>query len=150
MESSLKPPAIVCKVLASIEAIGAAWFLIGLDIYLLHATSPPRDAQDWGTPAYYHRLYFNIAIVSLAAVLVLMPNRWLVFSRVVYSPSLIVALLPLGLSLLFISEDFSLIFSDFFGTFFWWVVMILLSAPWPLSLIFSRMRFRRGAVFTYA
>jgi hypothetical protein len=150
MQSNLKPPAIACKILASIEAVAAAWFLIGLDIYMLHATSPPRDATDWGTPGYYHRLYFSISIVSLLALLVVVPNRWLVFSRVVFGPSLIVALLPFCFSLLFISEDFSLILSDFFGTFVWWAIAIFLSAPWPLSLIFSRMRFRRGEIFTYA
>jgi hypothetical protein len=31
-----------------------------------------------------------------------------------------------------------------------YVGMILLTAPWPISLILSRMRFRRGEAFTYA
>jgi hypothetical protein len=150
MQSSLKPPAVACKILASIEAIGAAWFLIGLYVYELRATEPPRDALDWGTPGYYHRIYFSIAIVSLLAILALMPNRWLTFSRFFFIPSLIIALLPFCFSLFLISTTLFCIMSEPFGTAVDWVIMILLSAPWPLSLIFSRMRFRRGAVFTYA
>jgi len=150
MQSSLRPLAIVCKIFASIEAIAAAWFMVGLDIYMLRATSPPRDATDWGTPAYDHRLYSSIAIESLLAIFVLIPNRWLTFSRLVFAPSLIVALLPLCFSLFSIVADFDILFDEPFDTAIDWVIMILLSVPWPLSLIFSRMRFRRGAAFVYA
>jgi hypothetical protein len=150
MQSSLKPPALACKIFASLEAIAAAWFLIGLDIYQLHATEPPRDARDWGTPAYYHRIYFSIAIESLLAILVLVPNRWLTFSRLVFAPSLVIALLPVCFSLFLLSTTLSCIVSEPFMAASGWVIMILLSAPWPLSLIFSRMRFRRGETFTYA
>jgi hypothetical protein len=147
MQSSLKPPAVACKVLASIEAIAVAWFMIGLDVNLLLATTPSRDApDDWGTPAYDHRLYVSIAITSLIAVLVVVPNRWLVFSRAVFGPSLIVALLPLCFSLFLICS----LFRELFETAMFGAIMILLSAPWPLSLIISRMRLRRGEIFTYA
>lgn len=150
MQSSLKPPAIACKIFASIEAIAVAWFMIGLDIYMLRAASPPRDATDWGTPAYYHRLYFSIIIVSLLAVLVVIPNRWLVFSRIVFGPSLIVSLLPLCVSLFLIVVEFDILFDQFFETLEFWAITIFLSAPWPLSLILSRVRFRRGEIFSYA
>ena len=151
MQSSLKPPAVACKVLASIEAIAVAWFMIGLDVNLLLATTPNRDApDDWGTPAYDHRLYVSIAITSLIAVLVVVPNRWLVFSRAVFGPSLIVALLPLCFSLFLICSEFHILSYQLFETAMGGAIMILLSAPWPLSLIISRMRLRRGEIFTYA
>jgi hypothetical protein len=150
MQSSLKPPAVVCKIVASIEAMAAAWALIGMDIYELHATEPPRDAQDWGTPAYYHRLYSSIAIVSLLAILVLIPNRWLTSSRLVFVPSLIIALLPLSFSLFLIFTTLDCFVIEPFETTIDSAIMILLSVPWPLSLIFSRMRFQRGTEFTYA
>ena len=150
MQLSLKPPAIACKLFASVEAIGVAWFMIRSDIDMLRATTSPRDAEDWGTPAYYHRLYSSIAIVSLLAILVVIPNRWLVFSRTVFGPSLIIALLPLCLSLFLICSEFHVFSEKFFETLEGSVIMILLSAPWPLSLILSRVRLRRGETFTYA
>jgi len=149
-QSGLKPLAVICKVFASIEAIAVAWFMIGLDVYMLRATEPPRDIQNWGTPAYYHRLYFSIAITSLLAILVIIPNRWLVFSRVVFVPLIIIALLPLCFSLFLIFSDFDLISHEFLETLEWWMISIFFSVPWPLSLIFSRMRFRRGGIFMYA
>lgn len=150
MQSSFRPFAVTCKIFASIEAIVVTWFWVGLDIYMLRATSPPRDAIDWGTPAYYHRLYTNIVIESLLTILVVIPNRWLVFSRITFIPSFVISLLPLGFSLFLICTEFDILFYQFLETLEFWAITILLSAPWPLSVILSRIRFRRGEVFVYA
>ena len=152
MQSNLQPLAITCKITASVQAMAAAWLLIGDDIYMLRATSPPRDVMDWGTPAFYHRLYVHIAVESLLVILVLIPNRWLVFSRITFMLSLAISLLPLGVILLLTCSDFDTPFNQarFLATLGFAAYMIILSAPWPLSVILSRTRFRRGAIFTYA
>ena len=150
MQSSLKLLAVACKVFASVEAIAVAWFMVGLDICELQAATPSRDVEDWGTPAYYHWLYASIAIVSLLAILAVVPNRWLVLSRAIFVPSVVVALLPLCFSLFLICGEFDIFSDQFAETLLVWTAMILLSAPWPLSLILSRMRFRKGEQFTYA
>ena len=153
MQSRLEPLAIVCKTFATIEAVGAACIIIGLDIFdminIVENLPPPSRAPlDWGTPAYCHRMYLSIAIVLLIAIFVVIPNRWLVSSRKVFVPSLIIALLPFCLSMLMLTDES--VSGILVAPLYQYVGMILLTAPWPISLILSRMRFRRGEAFTYA
>lgn len=120
---SLKSLAWACKVLAVIGSV-----VVPL---ILH----PR----WGVN--------RIADVQLigSAVLSLIPNRWLVFSRISFLISLLLSLFP---------------FRDYFdisayrdldlGSVTAMIIGVLFFAPLPLSLVLSRMRFQRGDEFTYA
>ena len=149
MQSSLKPPAVACKLFASIEAIAVAWFMIGYCYYDLHSATPPRDAPlDWGTPAYRYRMYLRIAAVAAVALLVAIPNRWLVFSRLLFSIALIVSLSPFLFALVLIIETLSP-GGDFMGAYLLFF-MLLLSALWPVSLCLSFWRVRKGERFLYA
>ena len=90
-----------------------------------------------------HRLY--LVQNSIAAVLSLVPNRWLVFSRVSFSIFLLLALLPFDVFLplsVFRGVDLGLIAAGL-------AIAFCLFVPLPLSLIFSRIRFRRGERFAY-
>jgi hypothetical protein len=79
-------------------------------------------------------------------VLALVPNRWLVFSPVSFTVALLITMFPLRVFWLlsvFRGTDIGLIAAGL-------MVFFFIFAPLPLSLIFSRMRFRRGERFTYA
>jgi hypothetical protein len=144
----VKPLSVGCKIFASIQAIASAWFLIGSWYVEMHSATPPRDAPlDWGTPAYHHRTYLSMAVVAAVALLVVIPNRWLVSSRILFGILLLVSLLPLLFVLLLIVGDLSSV--DFMTAYF--VPFILLfSALWPLSLCLSFWRHRKGERFFYA
>ena len=122
---SLKSLAWACKVLAIVGSVV-------VPLWILH----PR----WGV----NRIA-DVQIVGLA-VLLLIPNRWLVFSRISFVAFLLLTLFP---------------FRDFFristfsnldlgsaigGT----IVLSFFFVPLPLSLVLSRMRLLRGDKFTYA
>ena len=151
MQSRLKRLATGCKILATVGWLVIAWFVISILIHDIRATTPPREApHDWGTAAYYHRIYRSILGVSVVALLAAIPNRWLVFSRIVFSIVLIIALLPLCFSLFVSLQDFSLVVSDFPNSVFVWAIMMLFSVPWPLSLSLSFWRYRKEEEIFYA
>ena len=58
MRHFLKSVAMVCKVIAIIAWLALAWCLVGL---YMSGPNHWNEAQDWGTPAYYHRVYLEIA-----------------------------------------------------------------------------------------
>ncbi len=148
MQSRVKPLAVGCKIFATLQGLASAWFLIGSWYADMHSATPPRDAPlDWGTPAYYHRTYLSMVVVVLVALLVVIPNRWLVCSRVLFSIVLIVSVLPLLFVLLLLVGDLSSV--DFMTAYF--IPFILLfSALWPISLCLSFWRHRKGEKFLYA
>lgn len=145
MQSRVKPLAVGCKVIATLEALGMAWFLIGSWYLDMRSATPPRDAPlDWGTPAYYQRTYLRITVVAVMALLVVIPNRWLVSSRILFSITLLMALSPAGLFIIFFSPG-----HDFMVAYFL-CFMLLLTGLWPLSLCLSFWRNKKGETFLYA
>lgn len=147
----MKILAYLCKVLAAILWVGAAYLKIALYIMDLRATTPPRDApHDWGTPAYYHRTYLEIIMMLSVALLAVLPNCWLVFSRLIFGASIILALVPFGVCLI---HDWS---SDPFMS--WrnyldpepWIYGGFVFGPLPLALFLSFWRQRKGAMVRYA
>jgi hypothetical protein len=121
---SLKSLAWACKVLAIVGSV-----VVPL---LLH----PR----WGV----NRIV-DVQLVGLA-VLSLIPNRRLVFSRISFVTFLLLTLFPFR-TFLHISAyqdvDLALLIAGIF-------IGFLLFVPLPLSLVLSRMRFQRGDKFIYA
>jgi len=83
-------------------------------------------------------------LVSLA-LLSLIPNRWLVFSRIPFVIFLLLTLFPFRIFLessAYRAFDMQSAAGMIFA--------VLLFAPLPLTLVLSRMRLRRGTKFTYA
>jgi len=104
----------------------------------------PCIFQDWHHYDEHHAIY--LVQNSILAVVSLLPNRWLVFSRPSFFIFLLLALLPLDVFhsySVFRGVDVGLVALGF-------LMSLCLFAPLPLSLFFSRIRFRRGAEFTYA
>jgi hypothetical protein len=121
---TLKCLAIACKILAIVTCV------------VLPIIFRPR----WGI----NRIA-DIQLVGLAA-LSLIPNRWLVFSRITFVLFLLLTLFPFRVFLHtsgFKGIDLGLVTAGIF-------VATFLFVPLPLSLILSRMRFQRGQKFTYA
>jgi hypothetical protein len=122
---SLKVLSLACKILA-------VFFTVIVGLWIL----PPR----WGVNPVA-----DVQAVMLA-VLSLVPNRWLVFSRISFVIFLLIALFPFHVFLLisvFRGVDVGMVAVGLF-------VAFCMFAPLPLSLIFSRMRYQRGVRFTYA
>jgi hypothetical protein len=85
------------------------------------------------------------AQIVCMAVLSLIPNRWLVFSRISFVIFLLLALFPFRIFFdisAYRNLDLPSVIAIFIDLFF--------LAPLPLSLVLSRMRFQRGAKFIYA
>jgi hypothetical protein len=119
---TLKCLAIACKILAIVTCV------------VLPIIFRPR----WGI----NRIA-DIQLVGLAA-LSLIPNRWLVSSRIVFVLFLLLTLFPFRVFFYaFKDADLGLVTAGIF-------VATFLFVPLPLSLILSRMRFQRGQKFTYA
>jgi hypothetical protein len=119
---SLKALAWACKVLAILVNVGGP--------LILH----PR----WGV----NRIA-DVQLIGLA-VLSLIPNRWLVFSRMFFIIFLLLTLFPF--------RDYFRISSyrDFdLGQVPAMIIGVLFFAPLPLSLVLSRVRFQRGDKFIY-
>lgn len=149
MQSRVGPLAVGCKIFATVEALLMAWFLIGSWYLDMHSATPPRDAPlDWGTPAYYHRTYLWIIAVAVVALLVIIPNRWLVSSRISFGIVVIIAVFPLSVGLLFVISELSPS-QDFLGAYFLFLMLPLLGL-WPVSLCLSFWRHRKGERFLYA
>jgi len=140
MRVFLKISAWLCKIAAILFWIGVAWVTISLDISSLNAPNHWREGDDWGTPAFNHRVYLQIAEVTALAVLALLPNRWLVFSPVTFVISLLVVLTP---------------FCSIFGALSEWsdllslIPIMLLLSLLPLCLILSFWRQRNGEKVGY-
>jgi hypothetical protein len=86
----------------------------------------------------------DVQLVSLA-VLSLIPNRWLVFSRISFVIFLLLTLFPFRIFLessAYRNFDMQSVAGMIFA--------VLFFAPLPLSLVLSQMRLRRGTKFTYA
>ena len=121
---SLKSLAWACKVLA-------IFISIVVPLWILH----PR----WGV-----NRTADVQLIGLA-VLSLIPNRWIVFSRISFLIFLLLTLFPFRV--FFRISDFQ----DFdLGSLIAMIIGISFFAPLPLSLVLSRMRFQRGDKFTYA
>jgi hypothetical protein len=121
---SLKSVALACKVLAILECVGLPLIL------------RPR----WGLDRIA-----DVQLIGLA-VLSLIPNRWLVFSRAPFVLFLVLTLFPFR-DYFYISAYKDVDWASLIGGIF---IGLFLFAPLPLSLVLSRMRFRRGDKFIYA
>jgi hypothetical protein len=120
---SLKSIAWVCKALAIlVNVIGPL---------ILH----PR----WGV----NRIA-DVQLVGLA-VLSLIPNRWLVFSRIFFVIFLVLALFPFDV-FFHVSSYRELDVASVTAM----IIVVFLIAPLPLSLVLSRLRLQKGDKFTYA
>ena len=120
---SLKTLALACKALAIVVSV----------------VVPMLFGHRWGT----NRIA-DIQLVGLA-VLSLIPNLWLVFSRITFVLFLLLTLFPLRVffhASAFKGVDLGLVAGIF--------AAIFLFVPLPLSLVLSRIRFQRGDRFTYA
>jgi hypothetical protein len=87
----------------------------------------------------------DVQLIGLA-VLSLIPNRWLVLSRVSFVIFLVLTLFPFRIffqSSAYKDVDWALLIAGIFMEFF-------LFGPLPLSLVVSRMRLQRGEKFIYA
>jgi hypothetical protein len=122
---SLKTLSWACKILA-------VFFTVIIGLWIL----PPR----WG---------FNpVADVQsvMLGILSLVPNRWLVFSRMSFVVFLIMALFPFHVLLSFAVFRGTDVVSMAVELF----VAFCMFAPLPFSLVLSRIRFIRGVRFMYA
>ena len=121
---SLRPLALTCKTLAIfVNVVVGLWLL------------PPR----WGFNAVTDTQVVVLAILSLV------PNRWLVFSIFPFVIFMLAALFRLHV--LFISAYTDVEIDSIIN---FVLVAVCISAPLPLALIFSRLRFLKGERFTYA
>lgn len=120
----MKSVALACKTLSIITSI------------VLPMIFRPR----WGV--------YPVADVQLvaSAVLSLIPNRWLVFSRITFVIVLLLTFFPFHVFFhvaAFKGVDFGLAFPGI-------LMAVFLFVPLPLSLVLSRIRYQRGDRFTYA
>jgi hypothetical protein len=88
--------------------------------------------------------FADFELIALA-VLSLIPNRWVVFSRTSFATFLLLTLFPLNM-FLHISAYRHLDLESVTAM----IVVIFFFAPLPVSLVLSRMRLQRGDRFTYA
>lgn len=146
----MKALALLCKFLAAFIWSLAALFTIARVNVDAHATEPPRDAPaDWGTPAYFHRMWLGIAVIVLVAALALIPNRWLVFSRTAFVISLIITLVPLGVVLVLDSMHDPFMSARNYLAPGAWAFVGVVFGPLPASLTLSFWRQHKGEKVTY-
>jgi hypothetical protein len=120
----LKSVALACKILAIITSV------------VLPMILRPR----WGVNPIA-----DVQLVGLA-VLSLVPNRWLVSSRIMFAIFLLLTLFPFNVFFhvgAFKGFDLGLVLPGVFMT-------VFLFVPLPLSLVLSRIRYRQGNRFNYA
>lgn len=121
---SLKSLALACKTLAIVVSVVVPMLL----------------GHRWGV----NRIA-DFQLVGLA-VLSLIPNRWLVFSRITFVIFLPLMLFPFRVFFhlsAFKAVDLGLELSGI-------LMAVFLFVPLPLSLVLSRIRFQRGDRLTYA
>jgi hypothetical protein len=135
---SIRALAIAFKIVATIEAIG---FAIIFTYGLIVETHAPVHAIP------FQLIVFPSIIALIVVVLAIVPNRWIVRSPILYLFSLFMAALPYILSLL--SAVTSISSWDFEGACTVIAILILI-LPWPLSLLLSSIRFKKGESFWYA
>lgn|GEM_PF-3072387 len=139
MPAFLKTFTWLCKIAAIVFCFYGALAGIELDIADLHGNGghwrDPRP-DDWGTSAFKLRTYLEIAELITLAVLAILPNRWLVFSRTVFAVSLLIALIPFY-QFGRLTEWQSLLFD------------LLFLAPLPLCLILSFWQHQKGEKIRY-
>ncbi|HUA65294.1 MAG TPA: hypothetical protein VME24_05570 [Alphaproteobacteria bacterium] len=82
------------KILAWFCKVAAILFWLVLTLYKSSDVARPLGGVGSGAPEF-----LEIAILSAYFVLVILPNRWLVFSPVAFVISLLIALIPLFLLL---------------------------------------------------
>jgi len=121
---SLKSLARTCKVLAILVSVVVPLIL----------------GHRWGVSRVADVQLLRLAVLSV------IPNGWLVFSRISFVIFLLLTLFPFRV-LFHISAyrdvDWAVLMVGIFVEFF-------VFAPLPLSLVLSRMRLRRGDKFTFA
>jgi hypothetical protein len=116
--------ALPCKVLAIISSVV-------VPLWIFH----PR----WGLNPIADGQLVGLAVLSL------IPNRWLVFTRFTFAVFLLLSLFPFRVFLhLYAYKGFGTISAV--GM----IVGFLFFAPLPLSLVLSRIRFLRGDKITFA
>jgi hypothetical protein len=129
----------LCKITAILFWLGVAWVKIGFDISNLRAPSH-WSGEDWGTPAFEHRTYLEIATLIALLVLAVLPNRWQVFSLATFTISLLIVLIPFYQIFDSLTE-----WSDLLSM----MPLMSLFATLPLSLIASFVRQRKGEKIGY-
>lgn len=145
----LQPASWTLKIVAAVFWLSTASVVFYVDVPNLRASTPPhyRDAPtDWGTPAYYQRVWWRLAKTVLMVALVLLPNRVLVASRLAFIVSVLVAALITCQALLRVFHYFE--FST--GDFLFLALKIAVLAALPVSLVLSYVRFQRGEIVAYA
>jgi hypothetical protein len=133
--------AIAFKIIAAIEAIGFISSLIS-EIIL-----------EMRSQLHSHVFIMPIFVMFFLALLVVVPNRWIVRSPILYQICFFIGWLLFVLILLRVCAG--IILSDFAGrfgidNFLMMGGIMLLFLPWPLSLVLSRIRFKKGESFWYA
>jgi glucan phosphoethanolaminetransferase (alkaline phosphatase superfamily) len=151
----MKPAALFFKIYAIILWLYLFLFKLGIAI----SDKPNRDSPaDWGTPAYFHRTWVGVLFVLILFLLSAVPNRWLVYFRVVFISSIIIALFPFFIvmhdswaSLLFTVPRESL--HPIIELLLSWGIVIVIGlfgfAPLPLSIVLSFWRRRKGQNVRY-
>ena len=148
MRVFLKIFAWLSKIVAALILSYTAYIIISLDVSSLHAPNHWVDGENWGTPAFKHRIYLEIIGMLVIFLLAMLPNRWLVSSRIIFVVSLLIALIPIGMLLFDAVSDTAsegMDLSDLFS-----LIGIVISIPLPLSLILSFMRLQKGEKVFYA
>ena len=128
------------------KAFAATFKVMAALIWVFVAyAKPPCDAPlDGATAAYYIQMYSEMFMFLVVALLAVVPNRWLVFSRVVFALSLIIAILPFCV-LMVINWN-----SDPFGSNWDFlepgnlIFLVSIFGPLPLAITLSFLRRRRG------
>jgi hypothetical protein len=138
--------AIAFKIIAIIEAIGAVLSLASEIILEMHPIAPMHSL----TPLLTLTLpvFFVVLVVALWVVI---SNLWIVRSPILFQICLVIASMPFILGLLSIlSSLIDSISPRNFEMFFERTAILMLLLPWPLSLVLSRIRFKRGEAFKFA
>ena len=141
----LQPASWTLKIVAAVFWLHVASVVFYVDVPNLRANAPPqyRDAPaDWGTPAYYQRVWWRVAKTALMVALVLIPNRVLVSSKVVFAFALLASLIP-----------WHVILQKWFGgagLSNWLFLGVVTLGALPASITLSYLRFQRGERVTYA
>ena len=85
----------------------------------------------------------------VVALLAVVPNRWLIFSRITFGAAVAVALLPLCVVLVHDWSDPFMSLRNYLDPSAW-AFMGFIFAPLPIALTLSFLRRQKGADVTYA
>ena len=136
------------KIVTALIWSGVAYVVINVELYNLWVPDQRDEGngQEWGTPAYIHWIYLQIIGMFVLFLLAVLPNRWLVSSRIIFVVSLLIALIPLCGAI--IANIYLLVAKWSMESEL--MILAILSAIWPLSLILSFIRLRKGEKIFYA